>query len=59
MVTTPRSYKFVGAPAAARNNRIPRETWERYKDEAIEIYRASNVGEVRLQMRLRHGFEAT
>jgi len=59
MTKTNESFHFVGAPAAHRAGRIPPEEWEEHKAEMIEIFLASNVGEVAVQMRLRHGFDAT
>jgi hypothetical protein len=59
MTTPSDGFHFVNAPVAHRSARISHEKWEEHRAEATEIYLASNVGEVALQMRLRHGFHAT
>ncbi|KAK0610744.1 hypothetical protein B0T14DRAFT_606969 [Immersiella caudata] len=59
MAAPGRSFQFVNAPVAPRTERIPPEVWEKHKAEATKIYLESNVGEVAVQMQLRHNFQAS
>ena len=58
MAAPARSFQFVNAPAAPRTERIPIDIWEKHKAEATKIYLESNIGEVAVQMLLRHNFHA-
>ncbi|KAK4445439.1 hypothetical protein QBC34DRAFT_497555 [Podospora aff. communis PSN243] len=54
-----RGFQFATAPVAPRTGRIPAEIWEKHKVEITRIYLELNVGEVAVQMQLRHNFQAS